>query len=108
MLLGNPSRELHPTHLRSTRIIKWNPFPESIKIVSTPSSPKNSGTEISIGCARHGNEVLSRLSWNSRGRSSVKITERAHEKRAKALRWGRKSGHPEAALAGQSARFRSV
>ena len=43
---------------------------------------------------------LSCPSWNWRERSSVKITERAHAKRAKALHWGRESCHPKAALAG--------
>src|SRR5215471_15823475 len=43
---------------------------------------------------------VSCLSWNWRERSSVKITERAHAKRAKALHWGRESCHPKAALAG--------
>src|SRR5215472_1245272 len=43
---------------------------------------------------------LSCLSWKWRERSSVKITERAHAKRAKALHWGREGCHPKAALAG--------
>ena len=45
-------------------------------------------------------KVLSCLSWNWRGRSSVKITERTHEKREKALHRRREGSHPEAALAG--------
>jgi hypothetical protein len=45
-------------------------------------------------------ELVSCLSWNWRERSSVKITERAHAKRAKALHWGREGCHPQAALAG--------
>src|SRR5262249_28808798 len=40
--------------------------------------------------ARAGPVVLSCLSWNWRERSSVKITERAHAKRAKALHWEEK------------------
>jgi hypothetical protein len=44
--------------------------------------------------------TLSCLSWNWRGRSSVKIAERTHEKRAKALHRGREGGHPQAALVG--------
>ncbi len=43
---------------------------------------------------------LSCLSWNRRRRSSVKITERAHEKRAKALHRRREGCHPETALVG--------
>jgi hypothetical protein len=43
---------------------------------------------------------LSRLSWNWRGRSSVKITERTHEKRAKALHGRREGCHAQAALVG--------
>src|SRR6266481_5764391 len=43
---------------------------------------------------------LSCLSWNWRRRSSVKITERTHEKRAKTLHRRREGGHPEAALVG--------
>src|SRR5882762_8764533 len=38
---------------------------------------------------------MSCLSWNWRGRSSVKITERTHEKRAKTLHRRREGGHPE-------------
>src|SRR5215469_2650778 len=45
-------------------------------------------------------QILSCLSWNWRERSSVKITERAHAERAKALDWGREGCHPKAALAG--------
>jgi hypothetical protein len=52
--------------------------------------------------------TLSCLSWNWRGRSSVKITERTHGKTAKALHRRREGGHPETALVGQSASFRSV
>src|SRR5260370_10466657 len=48
------------------------------------------------------------LGWNWRGRSSVKITERTHAKTAKTPHWGREGRHSETALAGQSARFRSV
>jgi mannose-6-phosphate isomerase-like protein (cupin superfamily) len=44
--------------------------------------------------------VMSCLSWNWRGRSSVKITERTHEKRTKALHRRREGCHPEAALVG--------
>jgi hypothetical protein len=44
--------------------------------------------------------ILSCLSWNWRVRSSVKITERTHEKRKKALHGRRKSSHLEAAFAG--------
>jgi len=44
--------------------------------------------------------VVSCLSWNWRGRSSVKITERTHAKRAQALHGGREGCHPEAALVG--------
>ncbi len=44
--------------------------------------------------------IVSCLSWNWRGRSSVKIAERTHEKRAKALHRGREGGHPQAALVG--------
>jgi len=43
------------------------------------------------------------LSWNWRERSSVKITERTHAKKTKALHRGRESSHPQAALARQSA-----
>jgi hypothetical protein len=43
---------------------------------------------------------VSCLSWNWRGRSSVKITERTHEKRAKALHRRREGCHPEAAFVG--------
>ncbi len=43
---------------------------------------------------------LSCLSWNWRRRSSVKITERTHEKRAKALHRRREGCHPEAAFVG--------
>src|ERR1700676_3802396 len=53
-------------------------------------------------------ERVSCLSWNWRGRSSVKITERTHGKTAKALHWRRDRCHPETALIGQSAGFRSV
>jgi hypothetical protein len=38
---------------------------------------------------------VSCLSWNWRGRSSVKITERTHAKRAKTLHPGREGRHPE-------------
>src|SRR5437773_10958826 len=53
-------------------------------------------------------EVVSCLSWNVRKRSSVKITGRAHEKRAKALHRRTEGCHSEAALVGESAGFRSV
>ena len=43
---------------------------------------------------------MSCLSWNWRRRSSVKITERTHEKRAKALHRRREGCHPETALVG--------
>jgi len=43
---------------------------------------------------------MSCLSWNWRRRSSVKITERTQEKRAKALHRRREGCHPEAALVG--------
>ena len=43
---------------------------------------------------------LSCLSWNWRGRSSVKITERTYEKRAKTLHRRREGCHPETALVG--------
>jgi hypothetical protein len=45
-------------------------------------------------------DKLSCLSWNWRGRSSVKITERTHEKRAKTLHCGREGCHSEAAPVG--------
>ncbi len=48
---------------------------------------------------------LCRLSWNWRGRSSVKITERTHAKRAKALHRRGEGGHSTTALVGQSAGF---
>jgi Tfp pilus assembly protein PilF len=43
---------------------------------------------------------VSCLSWNWRRRSSVKITERTYEKRAKALHWRREGCHPEATFVG--------
>src|SRR2546422_8082002 len=52
--------------------------------------------------------LLSCLSWNWRERSSVKITERTHAKRAEALHCGREGWHPKTAFAGYSAGFRSV
>jgi hypothetical protein len=51
---------------------------------------------------------VSCLSWNWRGRSSFKITERTHGKTAKALQRRREGCHSETALVGQSADFRSV
>jgi hypothetical protein len=44
--------------------------------------------------------LLSCLSWNWRGRSSVKIAERTHEKRAEALHWRREGCDPAAAPVG--------
>ncbi len=44
--------------------------------------------------------VLSCLSWNWRRRSSVKITERTHAKRAKTLHRRREGRHSETALVG--------
>src|SRR5208283_803550 len=51
---------------------------------------------------------VSCLSWKWRKRSSVKITERTYEERTEAFHPGRKSGHPEAASCGQSARLGAV
>jgi ACS family tartrate transporter-like MFS transporter len=53
-----------------------------------------------LGVAEAGFFPVSCLSWKWTERSSVKITERAHAKRAKALHWGREGCHPKAALAG--------
>jgi predicted nucleic acid-binding protein len=51
---------------------------------------------------------LSCLNWKWRKRSSVKITERTHEKATEALHAGRKSSHFEAAFGGRSADLGSV
>src|SRR2546429_5186191 len=58
---------------------------------------------------------LSRLSWNWRKRSSIKITERTYEEGTEAYEEGteafhtrRKSNHLEAASFGQSARLGAV
>src|SRR5437016_13464904 len=47
---------------------------------------------------------LSRLSWNWRKRSSLKITERTYEEGTEAFHTRRKSSHLEAASCGQSTR----
>jgi len=56
-------------------------------------------TDFHFFCLRY-NLPMSCLSWNWRRRSSVKITERTHEKRAKALHRRREGCHPETALVG--------
>src|ERR1039458_5960127 len=53
-------------------------------------------------------ELLSRLSWKWRKRSSVKITERTHEETTEALHVGRESRHSEEAFGGRSADLGSV
>src|SRR5882724_6392934 len=60
-------------------------------------------TLIAAGLAK-----VSRLSWNWRKRSSVKITERTYEEGTEAFRTRRKSSHPEAASCGQSTRLGAV
>jgi hypothetical protein len=52
--------------------------------------------------------VVSRLSWNWRKRSSVKITERTYEEGTEAFHTRRKSSHLEAASCGQSTRLGAV
>jgi hypothetical protein len=47
--------------------------------------------------SRHSFGLLSRLSWNWRKRSSVKITERTYEEGTEAFHTRRKSSHLEAA-----------
>ena len=61
--------------------------------------PKWGRTSVEMVTAQVVNEwvVVSCLSWNWRRRSSVKITERTYEKRAKALHRRREGCHPEAA-----------
>ncbi|MGA7791571.1 MAG: hypothetical protein WCA19_00945, partial [Candidatus Acidiferrales bacterium] len=51
-------------------------------------------------CRKLINDLLSCLSWNWRGRSSVKITERTHAKRAKTLHRRGEGGHSTTALVG--------
>jgi hypothetical protein len=51
---------------------------------------------------------VSRLSWKWSERSSGKITERTHEKRAKAFHRGREGCHPKTAFVGQGAGVRLV
>lgn len=51
---------------------------------------------------------LSCLSWKWRKRSSVKITERTHEKATEALHAGRESGHSEEAFGGSGTDLGSV
>src|SRR3989442_15502137 len=51
---------------------------------------------------------LSRLSWNWRKRSSIKITERTYEEGTEAFHTRRKSSHLEAASCGQSTRLGAV
>src|SRR5438067_12141761 len=51
---------------------------------------------------------VSRLSWNWRKRSSVKITERTYEEGTEAFHTRRKSSHLEAASCGQSTRLGAV
>ena len=51
---------------------------------------------------------VSCLSWKWRKRSSVKITERTHEKATEALHTGREGRHSETAFGGRSADFGSV
>src|SRR5437879_6235284 len=55
-----------------------------------------------------GRSLLSRLSWNWRKRSSVKITERTYEEGTEAFHTRRKSSHLEAASCGQSTRLGAV
>jgi hypothetical protein len=51
---------------------------------------------------------LSRLSWKWKGRSTVKIAERAREETTKALQRRREGRHFEAALAGTGAGFQAL
>jgi hypothetical protein len=44
-----------------------------------------------------------RFSWKWRRRSPIKLMERTHEEETEAIRAGRESRHPEAALAGEGA-----
>src|ERR1035438_6765803 len=52
--------------------------------------------------------ALSRLSWKWKGRSTVKIAERAREETTKALQRRREGRHFEAALAGTGAGFQAL
>jgi predicted HTH domain antitoxin len=52
--------------------------------------------------------LLSRLSWKWKGRSTVKIAERAREETTKALQRRREGRHFEAALAGTGAGFQAL
>jgi CheY-like chemotaxis protein len=51
---------------------------------------------------------MSRLSWKWKGRSTVKIAERAREETTKALQRRREGRHFEAALAGTGAGFQAL
>ena len=69
---------------------------EFIQGLTSPASTIPTGSQVHFKTT-HAEELiegLSCLSWNWRERSSVKITERAHAKRAKALHWGREGCHP--------------
>ena len=57
---------------------------------------------------KHNLELVFRLSWKWRKRSSVKIAERTYEEGTEAFHPRRKSGHPEAASCGQSASLGAV
>src|SRR2546425_10542248 len=70
---------------------------EAIRILTFPAYPPKK-KQLEMSC----------LSWNWRERSSVKITERTHAKRAEALHCRREGWHPKTAFAGYSAGFRSV
>ena len=52
--------------------------------------------------------LMSRLSWKWKGRSTVKIAERAREETTKALQRRREGRHFEAALAGTGAGFQAL
>ena len=52
--------------------------------------------------------IMSRLSWKWKGRSTVKIAERAREETTKALQRRREGRHFEAALAGTGAGFQAL
>jgi hypothetical protein len=53
-------------------------------------------------------QLVSRLSWKWKGRSTVKIAERAREETTKALQRRREGRHFEAALAGTGAGFQAL
>src|SRR3989442_2230879 len=79
-----------------------SPFPHGVIASDYPrtqSSDRDQEIMRSFGkCV--GWKVLSCLSWNWRERSSVKITERTHAKRAEALHCRREGWHPKTAFAG--------